>query len=233
VKNILGYILLVVLLGAFSYGDDFEDAKVAYDTKDYKTAFQLYNSTCESGDSRGCAVVGTMFESGLGTQKNDQSALSYYVKACEMGNEIACKFSPDLQNKMPVCTQDELAFLNDKRYFRVSSSDDYPIIVADAKTIRIDKKNKTIQVWTTYVSNQKNKNSLIQGFGQNYNNFGFLRALNIINYRNMTSRIITSTDYNCDGSSIMTSGISSWQNIIPDSVMEAITDNIMKKYNLK
>ena len=49
----------------------------------------------------------------------------------------------------------------------------------------------------------------------------------------MTNKNNTSTYYNCDGSSIETIGSGQWRSIIPDSVMEGITETIMKKYHLK
>ncbi len=232
-KNVLGKIVLVALLSVVSFGDDMEDASAAYDKKDYKTAIGLYSNACENGYSNGCGMVGFMLENGLGIQKNNQSALSYYAKACEMSNEAACKDSTRLQNEMPVCTQDELSFLNDKRYFDVASSDTNPSIVADAKTIRIDKKNKVIQVWITFISNQKERDSWIQKYGQDYNNYGYYKSLYIINYGNMTYKTNTGTNYNCDGSPIKSFGASEWKSIIPDSVMEGITQSIMKKYHLK
>ena len=232
-KNVLGKIVLVALLSVVSFGDDMEDASAAYDKKDYKTAIGLYSNACENGYSNGCGMVGFMLENGLGIQKNNQSALSYYAKACEMSNEAACKDSTRLQNEMPVCTQDELSFLNDKRYFDVASSDTNPSIVADSKTIRIDKKNKVIQVWITCEFNKKGKDGYIHDYGQNYNNFGYSKFFYFINYGNMTNKNNTSTYYNCDGSSIETIGSGQWRSIIPDSVMEGITQSIMKKYHLK
>jgi TPR repeat protein len=232
-KTIFVKALLLVLLGGVSYGDDFEDAYAAYQKKDYKTAFKLYNSACENGVSSGCNIVGAFFEDGLGIQKNNQSAITYYNKACEMGDETGCKDSTRLQNALPVCTQDQLSFLNDKRYFNVASSDTNPVIVADTQTIRIDKKNKTIQVWVTFIFNQKGRDGWIQDYGKNYNSFGYFKDFEVINYANMTNKSNTSTHYNCDGGSIKTFGDGKWYNTIPGSVMEVITQSIMKKYNLK
>ena len=232
-KNILGYLLLVVLLGAFSYGNDLDDANDAFQRQDYQTAFQLMNRACDNGEAIGCNNVAYFLENGFGTQKNIQLALEYYLKACNMGDTDTCETYKKLQNTIPVCSEDELSFLNDKRYFFVASSDMNPAIVADAQTIRIDRKNKVIQVWITWIANQKNRDSWIQIYGQSYNNFGHYKDLEFINYGNMTNKSNTTTFYNCDGSSIETSGAVGWNSIIPGSVMESITQAIMKKYGLK
>lgn len=232
-KNLFGKIVLVALLSVLSFGDDFQDAGAAYDKKDYKTAIGLYNSACENGDASGCDMVGYMFKYGLGVQKNPWSALEYFKKACDMGNELGCKYVTEVQNEIPACTKDELSLLKDERYFEVASSVTNPLIVADAKTIRIDRKNKVIQVWTTYISSQKGRDESIQDLGQSYNNFGYYKSLKLINYGNMTNKMNTITYYNCDGSVIGTTGASEWYNTVPDSVIEGITQSIVKKYHLK
>ena len=232
-KNILRYILLVGLLSVVSFGDTFQDGLDAYSKKDYKTAFSIFNQACDNGDSRGCSMVGVFYETGFGTQQNNQAALEYYTKACDNGDSIGCKNHTYLQNKIPVCYQDELSFLKDRRYFFVASSDSDPAIVVDAQTIRIDRKNKVIQVWTTWIFNQKGRDEWIQNLGQSYNNVGYFKDLEFINYGNMTNKSNTTTFYNCDGSPIENNGASEWKSIIPGSVMEIITQAIMKKYGLK
>lgn len=226
-------IVLLALLSVVSYGDDFQDGLDAINKKDYISAFQIYNKACDNNESGGCMMVGSFYKDGLVVQKSNQLALVYFAKACDMGNSNSCKDYKNLQNEIPVCTEDELSFLNNKRYFNVASSDSTPSIVADSKTIRIDKKNKVIQVWITFEFNKKGKDDYIHDYGQNYNNFGYSKFFYFINYRNMTNKNNTSTYYNCDGSFIETIGSGQWSSIIPDSVMEGITETIMKKYHLK
>lgn len=233
-KNILGYVLLVGLLSVVSFGDTFHDGMDAYDNKDYKTAFSLFEQACDNGNSSGCGMVGVCYEHGDGTQQNNQAAFEYYTKACNNGDSIGCEDRTRLQNKIPVgCTKDELSFLNNKRYFFVGSSIMNPSIVADAKTIRIDRKNKVIQVWITSIVNHKSRDKAIQILGQDYNNIGYTKDLSLINYGNMTYKSNTFSYYNCDGSIIKTFGAGEWMNILPESVREVTTDSIMKKYGLK
>lgn len=68
----------------------------------------------------------------------------------------------------------------------------------------------------------------------NYDNYGYTKSLDVINYGNMKNKGTTSTHYNCNGSPIFTfSSTDKWADIVPGSVMENITEGIMKKYNLK
>lgn len=237
-KRILGKILAVTLLSGVCYGDDYDDAGLAYDKKDYKKAFKLYSTTCDNGDSRGCAMMGVQYVYGLGVPKNNQLALDNYSKACDMGHENACKLHTELQEAMPVCTESEISFLNDKRYFEVSSTADktFLSILADSKTIQIDKKNKTIKVWTIWLASQKGRDESIKNVGKydNYDNFGYRKYLFIINYGAMKSKTNSISENNCDGSIILSNDKpSEWRDIQPESVMEGIMESIKKKYNLK
>lgn len=237
-KNILGKALAIVLLSGVCYGDDYSDAGIAYDKKDYQKAFNLYNKSCDSGDLGGCAMVGAIYEDGIVVTRNYYKALEYYDKACGMGGNWSCERLPILKEKMPVCAESEISFTNDKRYFEVASTADnsFPLIVADSKTIKIDKKSKIIKIWTTWIASDSERQNKISTLGQynNYDNFGYDKGLDTINYGSMKSKTDKYSRYNCNGSVITSSNNSSeWDDIVPGSVMEVITNSIVKKYNLK
>lgn len=136
-----------------------------------------------------------------------------------------------------VCELSDLEFGNDERYFKAADSADYlPLIAADAKTIQIDRKNKTIKVWTVWFSSYNFRQIMINGLGQykDYNNYGYQKSLHIVNYSSMKAKDLIITHYNCDGSVIGTiNGQNGWADITPGSVMEGITESIVKKYKLK
>ncbi len=232
-KKIIAVLITLGILSTTVFGDYYEDGEIARTNKEYTKAFELFVRACDGGDSSGCAMVGAFYEDGDGIQRNYSEALSYYIKSCDMGYESGCEFHAKLQAKLPVCTDDELSFINDKRYFSVSGSKNYSEIFADGKTITIDKKNKIIKVWAAFLASEDGRQSNIKSMS-NYDNYGYSRHLYVINYGKMKSRLNTFADYNCNGSLIVSDNLQDeWNNIIPGSVLENITEGIIKKYNLK
>ena len=137
-----------------------------------------------------------------------------------------------------VCESSELDFARDDRYFKVgaSANGSFPFIGADAQTMQIDRKNKTIKVWTIWLASEEKRQGTIGTMGKyaDYSNYGYTKDLIIINYANMKLKRLSATDYNCDGSVIYTlEGSQKWHDIAPNSVLEGITENILKKYKLK
>jgi len=135
-----------------------------------------------------------------------------------------------------VCEPNELSFIADKRYFPAGGNDLFPLVFADSRTIQIDKKNKTIKVWTIWLSSQKGRDLMIQNLGKygNHNNYGFHRYLLTLDYRNMRDKLISLMHMNCDGTGIFNEdGGNKWEQTAPGTLFEGITDEIMKKYNLK
>ncbi len=132
------------------------------------------------------------------------------------------------------CSSEELSSYITNRYFKVSASGKYPGIGADSKTIQIDHKNKTINVWTIWLASEQVRQSSIDKYGNSYNNYGYFKSLDIIDYRNMRSKTTSMTEYECNGNVINTfNDGNSWALAVPDSVMEGMIIKIMKKYKLK
>ncbi len=234
-RYIFGKILLLGTLAINGMADYYEDGSIAYEKKDYKKAWNLMNKSCDNGYSSGCGMIGAYYEDGIVVTRNYYKALEYYDKACGMGHNWFCEHLSKLKKRMPVCSENEISFINDKRYFGVASADSFPLILADAKTIQIDKKNKTIKVWTAWIVSEAERQHRgnILGKYDNYDNYGYDKKLDTINYGSMKVKLNSSTNYNCDGSNISSINTSEWNDIVPDSVMEMITESIMKKYKLK
>jgi len=235
-RYIFGKILLLGTLAISGMADYYEEAGIADAKKDYKKAWSLMNKSCDNDDSRGCGLIGIYYEFGNSLiNRNLYKALEYYDKACGMGHNWFCEQLPKLKEKMPVCSENEISFINDKRYFGVASADSFPLMLADAKTIQIDKKNKTIKVWTIWVGSNSGREYWINLLGKydNYANYGYDKSLDTINYGSMKFKSNSATHYNCNGSNISSSNTSEWNDIVPGSVMEMITESIMEKYKLK
>lgn len=137
-----------------------------------------------------------------------------------------------------VCEPSDLDLVRDNRYFKVAASADgsLPLILADAQTMTIDKKNKTIKVWTIWFASEQGRLEEIKAMGQynDYSNYGYVKELSIVNYKAKKLKTLSSTSYNCDGSVIFTNNSQrNWDDIIPDSVMEGIVKTLVERYKLK
>lgn len=151
-----------------------------------------------------------------------------------MGNSRFCEIKTEIELIMPVCSEKEIEFSKDSRYFDVASADGYPLILADSKTISIDKKNKTIKVWIVYIASQKERDSIIKALNENYTNFGYAKHLYILNYTNRTSKIKQISYFDCSGDTIdYDNKDTKWSDITPGSIMEAILESLMQRYKLK
>jgi len=133
------------------------------------------------------------------------------------------------------CEQPDLQKFGANRYFAVGDTSSFPLILADSQTIQINRKQKVIKVWTIWLTSEQGRQERIESLGKydNYDNFGYIKYLDTINYGNMKYKGDASVAYNCPGSLIDSSNSKGeWEAIVPDSVMESIMKNIMKKYNV-
>lgn len=139
------------------------------------------------------------------------------------------------ENSWPyVCESSDLNFATDKRYFFATASDTYPSIIADSKTIQIDRKNKTIKVWTAWLASEQERLQNVEELGAKYDNFGYNKYLFLINYATMKSQYLRVTSYSCNGSVVYTGDLKSdWIEITPESVMEDIVETLVARYKLK
>ena len=228
-------ILAGLLLASVCFGDIVDDALKAYGNKNYKTSFKLFNQLCEDGDSNGCNAIGKHYEYGNHVKINLFKASDYYKKSCDMGNKSGCEFSTEIQSTMPVCSENELYFIDDARYFDMGFfSNTDSMILADSKTVSIDRKNKTIKAWTLWISSKVGRDIFVKDLGYSYSNYGYTKNLDIFNYSNRTYERKQYSDSNCDGSIIYSHNTESkWKEIPPGSAMESVLHGLIEHYNLK
>lgn len=62
-------------------------ADQAYENGDYKTALENYKALAARGDPEASLILGTMYEQGLGTDKDPASAQAWYKQAAEGGDD--------------------------------------------------------------------------------------------------------------------------------------------------
>lgn len=66
-----------------------EDAMTAYARGDYPTAIELLKEPASNGDKQAQALLGYMYDAGLGTAENDAEAVKWYEKAALQGDPIS------------------------------------------------------------------------------------------------------------------------------------------------
>ena len=66
-----------------------EDAMTAYAHGDYPTAFELLKEPASNGDEQAQALLGYMYDAGIGTPENDAEAVKWYEKAALQGDPIS------------------------------------------------------------------------------------------------------------------------------------------------
>lgn len=103
-------------------------------------------------------------------------------------------------------------------------------------TENIDKKNKIISFWITYIATFDWNKEFVNNYGSSFENFGYVKynvTFDMKNKRNMVKRTVF---YNCNGSVIEDDKYSKneaeWTNIIPGSVDNSMYKELKQKYKL-
>lgn len=84
-------IMLVLLVCAAqpAMAGPFEDAVVAYDKRDYRTALDLISPLAEQGNADAQFMLGRMYDSGHGVPKDYAAAVAWWRRAANQGNAQA------------------------------------------------------------------------------------------------------------------------------------------------
>ena len=135
-----------------------------------------------------------------------------------------------------VCSLKEISAYFDDRYFATdtaSSNGTYPTILLDTQSVKIDKKKKTIEVWTIWLASEYGREKFMQTTGKT-DPFGSMKRLNVYDYGLRRVSLKSAILSNCDGGIINVSEKEGeWQSIAPNSVDDSLMQDIIKKYNLK
>ena len=59
--------------------------------KNYTKAIELYNRSCDLGDTDQCEYLGYLYEEGIGVKKNYTIAREFFKKACYLGSNNGCR----------------------------------------------------------------------------------------------------------------------------------------------
>ncbi len=86
-RRILATLAVVVAL-LFSAGSawaDYDDGMEAYERGDYATALQKWLPLAEQGGAMAQAMIGSMYDEGMGVPQNDAEAVKWYRRAADQG----------------------------------------------------------------------------------------------------------------------------------------------------
>lgn len=138
----------------------------------------------------------------------------------------------------PICAPSDIVLtqLNDKRFEQIDmSSTTTAKVYFDTKTIKVDKKNKTVDIWIYNVTNTVGRESMIKTYGDAYQNFGLTKIRNRFFYTNNQMTSLALIEHDCDGSTIFQdlNLKSKVFDVVPNSFGEAQLQHIIQKYNLK
>ena len=84
-KRLIPIILILVLMSAPAYADDFQDGWDAYYQGEYKTALEKWKPLAELGDALAQYNLGQMYRQGKEVSQDYQEAFRWYRLAAEQG----------------------------------------------------------------------------------------------------------------------------------------------------
>lgn len=84
-KMFVLFILLAVIFPIASYAGQLEDGTAAMDSGDYQTAYKLLFPLAEQGDAAAQDCIGAMYSEGLGVEKDETMAATWFEKSAEQG----------------------------------------------------------------------------------------------------------------------------------------------------
>lgn len=138
-------------------------------------------------------------------------------------------------NPKPVCSESELSsvigtrFVNLAMHSLLSSA-----VFYDTQTIKVDSKNKIIEVWVLYILSKEGQQSYLTHDGQK--DIGYAKNFLIIDYAQMRIKLKAFHNFTCRGDvkgSWNATDKQNWEMIAPGSTYELITQTIMQNKQLK
>lgn len=85
------FIILTLLFSVNLYADLVADGYVEIRQHHYTTARVFWAKACDNGNAEGCYNLGMMYDYGDGVNEDRHTASSFYIQACDLGNDLACE----------------------------------------------------------------------------------------------------------------------------------------------
>lgn len=134
----------------------------------------------------------------------------------------------------PICSQNELARFMDNRFEESESGGIVAQSFYDTKTIKINKKNKLIDVWYYMILNESGRNQWTE-IDPKFSNIGYKAFKYHIFYGTNQIKYTKIIDHACNHDILEseTNPNTPLTDITPDSLSETLKNDIMSKYKLK
>lgn len=85
-KQLVAVYLALSVWAGFAIGGPLDDARTAYDRKDYSAAFAAYKALAIKGNADAQYTLGNMYDKGIGLPQDAQLAVYWYRKAADQGD---------------------------------------------------------------------------------------------------------------------------------------------------
>ncbi len=82
----LAFILCLALAGPALAQSSYEEAVSLYEDKDYEGAREIAEASAKKGDARAMAMLGVLYQKGLGVEADLNKAVDWYAQAAEKNN---------------------------------------------------------------------------------------------------------------------------------------------------
>ena len=92
-------ILSIFLLNYIHADSVMEQIKTVFKAGDYKKTVQMLQNECDDGNTKGCVILGHLYQEGSNVEQNKGKAIKYYQMACEGGVKEACRLIQQLNNE--------------------------------------------------------------------------------------------------------------------------------------
>jgi hypothetical protein len=96
-RILLFSLLICFVFPVLSYADQLEDAKTAIKNEDFQKAYELILPLAEENNAEAQTILGTMYVSGQGVEKDPTKGLSWIMKAATQG------YAPARKNAFLLC----------------------------------------------------------------------------------------------------------------------------------
>lgn len=127
-----------------------------------------------------------------------------------------------------VCSLGDLSFIAEKYNNKLRYTYNFDNFFIDTKTAVADKQNKTIKVWEIKLLVYSDK------YYQEFPNIGYIKYLSIYDIKNNQTKTLKTVRYQCNGNIESSNQYDNpkWDDIVPNSVGEAISDNLKKHFGM-
>ena len=88
-RSVVAAMLLAVIIDARAADGSLQEGLDAYHRQDYAKAESLWRPLADKGDAEAQYRLGTLYAEGRGVERNDSTAMTWFLRAAEQGNAMA------------------------------------------------------------------------------------------------------------------------------------------------